>query len=87
MKVKEYHRLPSVKAGKDCAAVDYSKVKVKKSGFLVEYAAGAYPCFNDVKPLRSCHSPWTGRQSCPRAPPKPDGWYSFAAKSTEAMRS
>ena len=57
--------LPLVKAAKDCAAADYSKVKVKLSGFLVEYTAGAYPCFNGVKPLRSCHSLWTGRQSDP----------------------
>ena len=26
------------------------------------YTAGAYPCFNDVKRLGSCHSPWPERQ-------------------------
>ena len=27
------------------------------SGPLVGYMAGAYPCFNDMKRLESCHSP------------------------------
>ena len=40
--------------------------KVKSTGPLVGYTAGAHPCFNDVKRLRSCHSPLS------RAP---YGWY------------
>ena len=30
---------------------------VKSSKPLVGYTVGAYPCFNDVKRLRSCHFP------------------------------
>ena len=38
-------------------------VKVTPSGSLVGYTAGAYPCFNDMKRLGSCHSPLPGDQS------------------------
>ena len=57
--------------------VPHHNIKVKLSGPLVGYTTGAYPCFNDVD-MTSVYL---------RAPPQADGWYSFTAESTEAMRS